>query len=382
MSRQTNKVQKKVVFLFSDTGGGHRSAAEAIIEALEQEYPHRYTCELVDFFEDYSPPPFNLAGTAYPTMSRMEYLWKRGFEVSNDPDRIRVIYAMLWPYIRKDMFKLLNDHPCDLFVSVHPLINMPLLRAKRKKGVRCPYLIVVTDLVSTHSAWYANEADLVIIPTKQAVHRAIRANMEPEKLKIIGLPVAKKFCVSEKTREELREAYNWPAGLPVMLLVGGGEGMGPLEEIAKAINHVKLNAGVAVIAGKNKRLKKKLENIEWSMPAYIYGFRSDMPNLMRAADILITKAGPGSISEALISGLPMILYHRIPGQEEGNVSYVIDEGAGIWAPEISDILTAVKDWLDHPDKRLEAAKNTERLAKPDASTEIAHVISNYLETTH
>lgn len=373
------KNKKKIVFLFSDTGGGHRSAAEAIIEALKNEFPQRYSYEMVDFFKDYSPPPFNLAGPVYPAMSRLEYLWKRSFEVSNNPDRIRVIYSMLWPYIRNDMYKLLDEHPCDLFVSVHPLVNIPILRAMRKRSLRCPYLIVVTDLVSTHTAWYAKEADLVIIPTNIAVRRAIKSNVDPEKIKVIGLPVDEKFRKSEKTRDALRLEYGWPDDTPVVLLVGGGEGMGPLEEIAKAINDECFGAGLAIVTGRNHRLKQKLDKTNWSIPAYIYGFRKDMPDLMRAADILITKAGPGTISEALISGLPIILYHRIPGQEEGNVSYVLDEGAGIWAPEITDIVSALKNWLDHPEKRVEAVKNAERIAKPNASIEIAKVISGYLE---
>ena len=73
-----------------------------------------------------------------------------------------------------------------------------------------------------------------------------------------------------------------------------------------------------------------------------------MPDFMRASDILLTKAGPGTISEALIAGLPIILYHRISGQEEGNVSYVIDEGAGVWAPETEDIIETLKYWLENP----------------------------------
>jgi 1,2-diacylglycerol 3-beta-galactosyltransferase len=111
------KVKKNphILFLFSDTGGGHRSAAEAIIEALNLEYPDVFTYEMVDFFLDYSPPPLNLAGPTYPTMSRMERLWKLAFETSDDPDMMRVTYAMLWPYIRLYMYRLHRTHS-----STHP----------------------------------------------------------------------------------------------------------------------------------------------------------------------------------------------------------------------------------------------------------------------
>jgi len=119
--------------------------------------------------------------------------------------------------------------------------------------------------------------------------------------------------------------------------------------------------------------------MDWNIPTHIYGFITDMPDFMRAADILVTKAGPGTISEALIANLPIILYHRIPGQEEGNVSYVINEGAGIWAPEIKDIINTLKDWLNNPQKRMLAVKNAKRLAKPNAARQIVQLIAGMIK---
>jgi 1,2-diacylglycerol 3-beta-galactosyltransferase len=363
-----------ILFLFSDTGGGHRSASEAIIEALNLEFPGQFSYEMVDFFLDYAPPPLNLAGPTYPTMSRMDYLWGRAFETSDDPDRMRVIYAMLWPYIRLYMYKLHREHPADVIVSVHPLINTPFLRAKRKKRDSTPYVTVVTDLVSTHTAWFNNQADLIVVPTEQARQNAIRTCINPEKLRVIGLPVADRFSRPSASKQELREKLGWPQDKVIILLVGGGEGMGPLGEVSIKVNEAGLDAAVVVVTGRNKHLKEKLENHAWEIPAFIYGFVKDMPDFMRAADVLVSKAGPGTISEALIAELPIILYHRISGQEEGNVSYVIDEGAGIWAPEIDDIILALKDWLDHPDQRLQAVANAKRLARPNASRDIARAI--------
>jgi 1,2-diacylglycerol 3-beta-galactosyltransferase len=364
-----------IIFLFSDTGGGHRSAAEAIIEALGLEFPREFTYEMIDFFADYSPPPLNLAGPTYPAMSRMDYLWKLNFETSDDPDRMRLIYAMLWPYIRLKIYKLVREHPCDVFVSVHPLINYPVLRAMKKRKIGTPYIIVVTDLVSTHTAWFNNQADVVVVPTQQAARNALRSSMDPEKIRVIGLPVAERFRTPTKDKQTLRKELGWPQDKIVILLVGGGEGMGPLGEVSMRIDSEKVDAALVVIAGRNKRLKEKLEQHQWNIPTHIYGFVKEMPDFMRAADILISKAGPGTISEALIAELPIILYHRISGQEEGNVTYVIDEGAGIWAPEIEDIIDALKTWLDHPEKRIEAVENARRLARPDASRQIARIVA-------
>lgn len=370
-----NKKKPHILFLFSDTGGGHRSASEAIIEALDLEYPNSFSYEMVDFFLDYSPPPLNLAGPTYPTMSRMENLWKLAYETSNDPDRMRVIYAMLWPYIRLYIYEMHELHPCDVIVSVHPLINAPFLRAMKKKNDKTPFITVVTDLVSTHSAWYNNQADLIVVPTPQARQKGIDYNINPDLMHIIGLPVADRFCQPVGDKKVLRKNMGWPEDKVTILLVGGGEGMGPLGEISMKINEAKLDASLAVITGRNKKLKEKLENFSWDIPAHIYGFVTNMPEFMRASDILISKAGPGTISEALIAELPIILYHRISGQEEGNVSYVIDGGAGIWAPDIDDIITALKELLDDPKKRKQAVSNAKNLARPNAAREIARAIA-------
>ena len=273
---------------------------------------------------------------------------------------------------------MLREHPGDIYVSVHPLINIPFLRAMRRREITTPYFIVVTDLVSTHTAWFAKEADLISIPTEQARKRALYAGIDPEKMKVIGLPVADRFCKPPGDKIVLRKKLGWSQEKTIILLVGGGEGMGPLGTVSKEINRAKLDVGLVVITGRNRKLKEELEAMDWNIPTHIYGFVTNMPDLMRAADILVTKAGPGTISEALIANLPIILYHRIPGQEEGNVSYVIDEGAGIWAPDIEDIINTLEDWLNNPEKRMLAVENAKRLARPDASRQIARTIAEMI----
>ena len=377
--KKTGKHKPHIVFLFSDTGGGHRSASEAIIEALNLEFPEEFTYEMVDFFKEYSPPPLNLASPAYPLMSRMEYMWEFTFKASDNPDFMRVLFSAFWPYIRFGMYKMLKENPSDIYVSVHPLINIPFLRAMRKREITTPYMIVVTDLVSTHTAWFAKEADLISIPTEQARKPALYAGIDPQKLRVIGLPVADRFCKPPGDKKALRKKLEWPQDKTIILLIGGGEGMGPLGAVSKEINRAKLDISLVVITGRNKKLKDELEAMDWNIPTRIYGFVTNMPDLMRAADILVTKAGPGTISEALIANLPIILYHRVPGQEEGNVSYVIDEGAGIWAPDIEDIIKTLEDWLNNPEKRMLAVENAKRMARPDASRQIVHTIAEMIK---
>jgi 1,2-diacylglycerol 3-beta-galactosyltransferase len=375
----SNTKPPHVLFVFSDTGGGHRSAAEAIIEAINLDFQNRISTEMVDFFKTYAPPPFDLASDLYPPMARIPDVWKFGYKLSDDPQRTRIFYNLMWPYIRRAIYRLLNDHPYDLLVTVHPVPVFPVSRAM-KSGIP-PFFTVVTDMVSTHTWWFNQRSDLIFVPTEIARQRGLSNGLKPDQIRVVGLPVAQRFCQPLESGQSFRDKMGWSQELPVILLIGGGDGMGPLAKTARAISDAHLNAALVIVTGRNHKLKAQLEAENWSLPTFIYGFTHELPNFMHSADILLTKAGPGTISEAFISGLPMILYSRMPGQEDGNVSYVVNQGAGVWAPEPNRIIEILRDWLDHPAEREKIAANSHRLARPDASHLIAHAIADQLGVT-
>ncbi len=175
--------------------------------------------------------------------------------------------------------------------------------------------------------------------------------------------MADRFCHVNEDPMDIRKRLGWPLDIPVILLVGGGEGMGPLEKTAHAINEAGLDAALVIIAGRNRELKYRLEQYDWKMPVSIYGFVRTMPEFMQASNVLVTKAGPGTISEACISGLPIILYSKIPGQEDGNVDFVVNEGAGVWAPEPEQVVATLQSWLKAPELRWQAASACRRIAR-------------------
>ena len=373
MTRKTAD-KPHILFLFSDTGGGHRSAAQAIIEALETYHPGKVTTEMLDFFVEYAPPPFDMAVTTYAPMAQVPDVWELGYKLSNGKWRGKLVQDVLWPYIRKSAERLVKEHPCDLFLSVHPIINTPILRALGDDHV--PYLVVITDMVSTHAFWYNTKSTLTMTPTEVARLRGIGIGMDPKKIKMVGQPIADKFRRPSASKQELREMLGWPQDKTVALIVGGGDGMGPVAETVKAVGQSGVDLALAVIAGRNESLKRNLENLDLKTPTFVYGFVDNMPDLMNAADILLTKAGPGTISEGFIAGLPLILYSKMPGQEDGNVDFVLNEGAGVWAPAVEDVLNTLRYWTSNPEVLAEIAAISKSLAHPDASYDIAQEIIN------
>lgn len=369
----------RVLFLFSETGGGHRSAAEAIVEALEMEFPGCCEIQLIDVLKQYAPPPLNLAPAAYPGMVRVPQMWGFGYRVTDSHRRARALTGAAWPYVRRAARRFAREQHPDLLVSVHPVLVTPILKGYGSQHP--PFFTVVTDLVTTHALWYDRRVDQYVVPTEEARQRALACGVSESKVRVLGLPVARRFCQPPADRLALRAELGWAPDRPVVLVMGGGEGMGPLFEVATAIARPGGAFALAVVCGRNRRVKQELESEVWPVPVHIYGFEQRIPQMMQAADLLVTKAGPGTITEAINAGLPMVLYSRLPGQEDGNVSYVVQQGVGTWAPGPERAAASVHSWLDDPRTRQQAAAACRRIARPTAAVEIARMIATRLRAS-
>lgn len=366
-----------ILFLFSDTGGGHRSATEAVIEALQLEFGDAVTTEMVDFFKDYAPLPFNKMPDWYPEMVKAPRLWSASFYATDGRARARAITTALWPYARQAARALFRAHPSDIIVTIHPFANSLAIKALGKN--RPPFITVVTDMVTTHALWFDKRADLIMVPTETARQRAIRYHMDPARVCAVGLPVADHYCTPLGDKKARREKLGWPQDKPIVLMVGGGDGMGPLGKMAHAIDESGLDLSLVIVAGRNQQLKTNLESTPWENPTFIYGFTREMPDFMRAADFIVTKAGPGTIAEAVNAHLPIILYSKLPGQEDGNVTFVEEEQVGVWAPTPQLVVRALTRWISRPQERAAIVENCQRVARPDAARQIARAIMGFIK---
>jgi 1,2-diacylglycerol 3-beta-galactosyltransferase len=369
-----------ITFLFSDTGGGHRAASEAIIEAIHCEFGEAVVTQMVDFLKEYAPTPFNHLPEAYPEMVRLPELWGAMFDISDGRPQARIVTSTFWPIARRAARRLVRDHHSEMLVSVHPIANSFVLKALGKQHL--PFVTVVTDLVTTHAIWFDKRADLILVPTEMARQNAIQYHMSPDKVRVVGQPVSQRCSAPVGDKALLRKHLGWPKARKVVLVVGGGEGMGPLAETARAIDASGLDVCQVIVAGRNNKLETELKEQTWENPTFIYGFSRDMPDFMRAADVIVTKAGPGTIAEALNAELPIILYAKLPGQEDGNVDFVVSEGVGVWAPEPLAVVRALTRWVCRPYERQKVVKNCRRAARPQAAREIALILGKQVGLTN
>lgn len=363
----------RVLIIYTRAGGGHVSAAKSLIEALEYRYGSGVICEMVDALKEYAPKPLDRAPEAYNQLIKAPQLYRQIYELSDGKRRSKMVTDSITRYSRRGVAKLLLEHPCDIIVSAYPFAGAPILDALERQNNDTPMITVVTDMVTIPPVWLDTRATLTIVPTEPALHQAIIAGLPRERIKKIGLPVSRKF-VAASDKIETRRSLGWPTESRIVLLMAGGAGVGPLGLIAQSIIRAGINAIPVVITGKNRRLAESMRSKSWASDAMIYDFVDNIATFMQAADVLVTKAGPGTIAEALNTHLPMILYSRIPGQEEGNVEFVAHTGAGYWAPKPVELVHTLRYLFSDDHALANAAAAAKRLSTPKATDEIAQLI--------
>jgi 1,2-diacylglycerol 3-beta-galactosyltransferase len=372
----------KVLLLFSATGGGHRSVAEALMEAFALQAPAARVI-LVDLFHDCTLFPINRVGRSYQLLvQNAPVLWRAIWRFGEDKRRLAWMMRLCMPLARPAR-RVLCQHSPDLVISVHPLLNHIPLRFLREEGNQAPFVTVVTDWASVPLAWFCPQVDLCVVPNEAAVHRARAAGLSAEQMRVVGMPVSGRFHPVERlAKPRWRQQLSLDPDQPTVLLVGGGGGVGSLGEIALAVADELAAEGhgqLVVICGRNEHLRQQLAQRMWPIPVTVQGFVTNMPDWMGAADLIITKAGPSTIAEALVVGLPILLCSFIPGQEEGNVPFVVEQGAGVYVEKPTEIARRVGEWLRPGNPMLvDMAARARALGRPAAAEEIAEEILRLL----
>jgi 1,2-diacylglycerol 3-beta-galactosyltransferase len=362
----------------SDTGGGHRAAARAIQAALEQKAPGRFQANLVDMWKDYTPPPFNNMPTTYTQwVNNSPFTYGMQFWFNDHVFRLGMASQALCKLLLPHMTRFFQQHPADLYVCVHSVFVRPAIYARQRLGIKTPFVTVITDYALPTIFWYDPNVDHCCVPTEPAYRRGRALRVPANKMSITGAPIHPKFTQIRLSKQEARHSLGWQQEEKIVLLVGGGDGMGAVLETAQAIDQHALPCQLVIIAGRNAALKERLEKAPWKKPPQVLGFVENMPVLMRASDMLVTKAGPATITEAAAMGLPMIISGAIPYQETVNADYVVSHGAGLYAPGPALVADQLARIL--AENQLPAlAEAANRLAQPNAVWEIAEELMRWV----
>jgi len=361
----------RVLILFSDTGGGHRAAARALTDALRLLDP---TCivTVADPLIGQGPTVVRRLASLYsPLIRRSRTAWGAVYHTSNTKPAFAAIRAVFGRGVRNSIADLLETHDPDVVLSVHPMLNHVSHQAIRKSGRPRALMTVITDLVDFHRGWTFSQADLVVAPTELARKVALRRRVPADRVKLLGLPVDLRFRPpAPGEKRALRRRFGLDEKRFTVLVMGGGAGVGNLERQVRALAWEPYQWQVVVVCGRNEKLRRRLSELRFSTPTLVLGFVDYMPELMRSCDIVVTKAGPGAIAEALATSLPLIITGFLPGQESPNVDFVVESGIGAFAPKGPELFDEVRVLAEGGPTWHDMSRKAQEMAHPYASSDI------------
>ena len=372
-----------LLFLIADTGGGHRAGAVAVGRRLELDRPGEFDVHIVDPVSAASPGVLGrTAGLYGPIIQHARWVWAALYHVTNSRAAVALMRRSALRPLRETLTSLLGSLRPAAVVSFHPLLNHIAAEAVRAPGAtRVPVITVITDLVDVHAGWACRDVDAVVIPSPGGLDRCRRAGIPADRCHQLGLPVDAAFArpiPSDEERRGLRRRLGLPEDRFTVLVCSGADGSGHIDRRARAIASSGLNVGLAVICGRNDAARRRLAGLRDASgrPVPVLGFVDDMADWMRAADLVVTKAGPGTIVEALCSGLPMLLTWYLPGQERGNLEWLVDTGAGRYVPGDRQLIDAIGELSEPGSPGLVAMRAAvAAAARPEATAEIATLIA-------
>ena len=370
---------RRIAILTHGVGSGHMRASQAIHQALHDgaDNVEARTIDVLDlaepwFLRIYFHLYWLLVRRA-PSVRRRLLEWRqRRWLQKTVPD---------WLFrrgCRSVLARLQSFRPHLVIVTEVGAARLAAL-GRREGWFDAPILAAQTDFYSER-AWVKNEIDVHCVGSEEARNQLISWGVSANRIVNCGVPVDASFALSFD-RAELRRALGLHPKRPVVLVMGGGMGPAPLDTIIQSLEMCRQPVQVLAVAGKDRSMRLRLEALrgQLALDLRVFGWSESIPELMGAADLLITKPGGVTTSEALAAGLPMILTFPVPGMEERHLKFLVGRKVGLEAKGQDDIHALVSDLLDDPKRMEELSVRGREMARPDSAYAVAQVARALLE---
>ncbi len=368
--------KKRCLIVTSDAGYGHRSAALSVSRALEVLYPNQVEGLVTNPIQETDTPTvMKPIEKGYDRSVRFSPgLYRLSYEVSDSRLVSEVVESALTLMLQKIMADTIRDYKPDVILNTNEMFNNPIGKVLQDADPKIPAFTAVTDLADVHSLWFSPEPDRFYIANEWVKVKALESGVPEEKLVISGIPVSPDFALNQVEKQALRGSLGLDPNRLTLLFVGSSR-VSNLQDYLGALEHIAAPVQAVVIAGGNDALYKDLIGSHHNFPLEVRNFEKNVPQWMMASDVLVTKAGGLIVSEGLAAGLPILLIDYLPGQEEGNVRYLLSHQAGALVQNVGEFQAIVSGWLaDGAAKLNYIAKASAALGHPEAALTIANAL--------
>lgn len=365
-------------------GGGHLAAAAALEEAWRAARPEDHV-EQIDIVKFFSPLHRKIHADGYvQIVAHAPEVWGLMFNKTDNPELARKWnrWKHLFPSQSREKFiRHLRQFAPDVILGTHylPLETMGLLKAKRERASRrgssrkpvlepFPFVASIVTDFEAHALWMEPCVDLYCVAAEETKARLVARGAAAENVVATGIPISGKFSSGVDARA-VRQRLGLREDQPVLLVLSGGFGMGPVAEIVTELDKVPRPFQTVVVTGRNQELRRELASQDRQHPTHVLGFASNMHELMAVADLVVSKPGGLTSSEVLAMGKPLFILNPIPGQEAANSDFLLERGAAAKANRVEDLPYRIEQLMDST-KLAEMAKAAKKLGRPRAALAI------------
>jgi processive 1,2-diacylglycerol beta-glucosyltransferase len=369
----------RVLFLSLSFGLGHNRAAEATGKALALINPEIRSL-IVDSLSYTNPRLEKIYRESYDKLiKRTPRLWGHLYGSKQLVEKTAGLRSLMNKINSRRLKGLLEEFAPHLIVCTHWVPCGVVSSLKARGEIDIPVMNVITDFC-IHDFQVYEEVETYIVASNEVKEELLARGVEGEKVKVFGIPIDPAFS-QRLNRQEIKRELGLEKNLPTVLILGGGQGLGPIKNVIHHLDKFRKPFQIIVVVGKNEGLRKKLENLvpRLKVPLKVYGYIENMDEIMEVSDLALTKAGGLSSSEALSKGLPMLIVNPIPGQEEKNSEFIVNRGAGIKVRRIKELNGKVEDLLSDFQKLNQMKERARSLAKPKAALDTARIILDLAE---
>lgn len=372
---------KKILIFYAKYGGGHLSAAKAIQKHLDDNF--EVETELIDCIQYVSKILNRVTTGAYNQMAKNSpALWGKIYANSQ-----RGVFAHISSRANKMMAvklkNLIKEKNPDIVVSTHPFSSQMVSYLKRKGKINCKLVTVLTDF-APHDQWLIGHefTDAFCVSNSRMYEYLTNYGIEKKKVHVTGIPLSDKFSKTFDKAKIFKE-FDLDENKPVILFFGGGEfGLGKDRtlQVLKALIHNLPTYQIIAVSGRNKKMNKGFNDIITETNAKtrvkVFDYTNKVPEIMSISSLVVTKPGGLTTSEALASGLPLLVINPIPGQEEENAEFLEKHNVGVWIRKKDDSNVIIQKLFEDKLKLEKMRENTKILAKKNSTKDICEIIMN------
>ena len=358
-------MNKKWLIIYASAGQGHRRAAEALYNYIQNNL-NDIEVKIIDALDFTNLLFKNLYKDGYAFLVKnLSFLWKISYIFSNFRFS-RIIRFLVNRINTKRLENFIIEYQPNIILTTHFLPQEVVSYLKKRKVIKSKLIVIITDF-SPHIFWISPFVDMYMVGLPDTKDKLLALGIEEDKILITGIPVDLKFSFAQD-RAGLYKKFDLKDTFTV-LIVTAGFGLGPIERLVKALYK---DFQLIVICGYNQKLFKKLKKKYPQVK--VFGFVENIDELMELSDIIITKPGGLTISEALIKELPMIFISPIFGQETENIKIIEKYGVGKEFKSVSRIKEFILECRDDPEKLPLMRKKISFIRKPYAVKEIVDAL--------